>query len=106
MPPVHATVLPERTAPPNAPARERASAPAFVDARWLLANLESTHVVDTRPAASFAASDVPGSTSLPIDELLLEDTSRPSVRLLASRTAQALARRGILPDEHLVLVDD
>lgn len=103
MPSVHAIALPERTSAPTAPAP---TAPAFVDARWLAKHRAEVRVVDTRPAHDFAAGHVPDSCSLPLDRLRLEDTSRPAVARLAAAAAEALARCGVAPDDHVVLVDD
>lgn len=109
MPRVHATaVLPERTpaAPSRPGARGRITAPTLVGARWLREHLDAVRVIDTRRGSDHGAGHVPGACSLPLDTILVEDTSRPAIKRLAMAAQRALADRGIGPDEHIVLVDD
>jgi thiosulfate/3-mercaptopyruvate sulfurtransferase len=104
--PVDAATLPEQ-APSLAPATTtRITVPPLVDARWLLANIADVFVIDTRPASAHAVGHVPGSASLPLDALLVEDSSRPALERLATAAQAALASRGIAADEHVVLIDD
>lgn len=105
MPPVHAPPLLEQVAPSAAPARGTIAVPAFVDAQWLLDNLDAVRVVDTRPRADHSAAHVPGACSFPLDALLVDDSSRPAVARLAGAAQAALARCGISPTDHVVLVD-
>lgn len=103
MPPVHASTLPEHAAPPTAP---RVTAPPLVDARWLLANHATVRVVDTRAEALHEVGRIPGARSLPLDSLLVDDSSRPALTRLAHAAQVALAARGVAPGDHVVLVDD
>lgn len=107
MPHVHASTLPEHAAPLGAPPRgQRITAPPLVDARWLLEHLAAVHVIDTRRAVDHAVARIPGARSLPLDTLLVDDSSRPALVRIAQASQLALAARGIAPDDHVVLVDD
>lgn len=83
----------------------RITAPILVDARWLAQHRDAVRVLDTRPAQEFDAGHVPGSASLPLDSLLVDDSSRPALARLAMVAREALALRGIHPHDHAVLVD-
>lgn len=110
MPPVHASALTEHAAAPLAtPVRHsdgRITAPVLVDARWLAVHRDDVVVVDTRSTAAFAANHVTGSVSLPLDALLVDDSSRPALERLACIAKATLAARGISPTDHVVLLDD
>ena len=109
MPPVHASALHEHAAPLALPVRHadgRITAPVLVDVRWLDANRGDVVVIDTRSAAAFDAGHVAGAISLPLDALLVDDSSRPALERLAAAARATLAARGIAPDDHVVLVDD
>ncbi|MCB0877645.1 MAG: hypothetical protein KDC46_01505 [Thermoleophilia bacterium] len=84
----------------------RITAPALVDARWLVEHRSGVTVIDTRSAAAFATGHLPGARSLPLDALLVDDSSRPAISRLAAATRAVLASRGIAPDDHVVLIDD
>lgn len=81
------------------------TAAVLVDARWLEQHRDAVRVLDTRTAREFDAGHVPGSASLPLDSLLVDDTSRPALARLAIVAREALATRGVHPDDHVVLVD-
>jgi 3-mercaptopyruvate sulfurtransferase SseA len=104
--PVDAATLPEAAAPVVSTTVPRITAPPLVDARWLLEHRAAVQVIDTRPASAHAAGHVPGSRSLPLDALLVDDTSRPALERLARAAQHALAARGIAADKHVVLIDD
>jgi thiosulfate/3-mercaptopyruvate sulfurtransferase len=109
MPTVHASALHEHAVPLAIPARHadgRITAPVLVDARWLLANRVDVVVIDTRSSAAFGAGHVSGAVSLPLDALLVDDSSRPALERLAGAARATLAARGIAPGDHVVLVDD
>lgn len=110
MPSVHAPILSEQAAAfdtASAPfERTRITAPTLVSTRWLRDNHATVRTIDTRPSQHHAAGSVPGSVSLPLDALRLDDTSRPSIERLARDAQQTLARLGISPDDHVVLIDD
>lgn len=110
MHPVSAPSLSEQDvsqlAPADASASPRITAPPLVGARWLADNVDRVRIIDTRPAAAHEAGHVPGACSLPLDALLVEDTSRPALDRLARAAQAALAVRGIGPDDHALLVDD
>ena len=84
----------------------RLTAPPMVDARWLQAHRDGVVVLDTRTAAAFADGHLAGARSLPLDALLVDDSSRPALVQLAGAARSALAARGVAPDDHVVLVDD
>jgi 3-mercaptopyruvate sulfurtransferase SseA len=106
MPSVDAATLPEPVSTLAPSTTTRITAPPLVDARWLLEHLDEVRVIDTRPAAAHAAAHVPGARSMPLDALVVEDTSRPAIDRLALAAQAALAARGISPDDHVVLIDD
>lgn len=109
MPPVHASALHEHAAPLALPVRHadgRITAPVLVDVRWLAANRGDVVVLDTRSAAAFEAGHVAGAISLPLDALLVDDSSRPALQRLAAAARATLAARGVAPGDHVVLVDD
>ena len=108
---VHASAPTEPAAPlAHSPsvrhADGRITAPVLVDAAWLLEHRASVRVIDTRAVAAFEAGHVAGAISLPLDALLVDDSSRPALERLAVATRAVLAARGIAPDDHVVLVDD
>lgn len=109
MPPVHASALHEHAVPLALPARHadgRITAPVLVDVRWLAANRGDVVVIDTRAATAFDACHVAGAISLPLDALLVDDSSRPALERLAAAARATLAARGVAPGDHVVLVDD
>ncbi len=109
MPFVHASALHEHAAPLALPVRHadgRITAPVLVDVRWLAANRGDVVVLDTRAAVAFEAGHVAGSISLPLDALLVDDSSRPALERLAAAARATLAARGVAPVDHVVLVDD
>ncbi|MCW2921231.1 MAG: hypothetical protein JWL76_1105 [Thermoleophilia bacterium] len=109
MQPVHASALHEHAAPLALPLRHadgRITAPVLVDVRWLAANRDDVIVIDTRASAAFEVAHVAGAVSLPLDALLVDDSSRPALERLAVAARATLAARGITPGDHVVLVDD
>ena len=107
--PVHASALHEHAAPLALPVRHadgRITAPVLVDVRWLEANRDDVIVIDTRSAAAFEDGHVTGAVSLPLDALLVDDSSRPALERLAAAARATLAARGVAPGDHVVLVDD
>jgi len=109
MPSVPAPALPELAVPLTSPVRHadgRITAPVLVDARWLIAQRDAVRVIDTRAAASFASGHVSGSISLPLDALLIDDSSRPALERLAVVARTTLGACGIAPTDHVVLLDD
>lgn len=106
MPIVDAATLPEHVASVAPATSTRITAPPLVDARWLLEHRDQVRVIDTRPARAHAAGHVSGARSMPLDALLVEDTSRPALLQLAIAAQGALAARGIAPNDHVVLIDD
>lgn len=109
MPPVHATALTEHAAAPlDSPttADGRIVAPVLVDVRWLREHLGAVRVLDTRSAREFAAGHLPGARSLPLDALLVDDSSRPALAQLGRAVQRALAALDVAPGDHVVLVDD
>lgn len=106
---VHPSTLHEHAAPLALPTRHadgRITAPVLVDVQWLAANRPDIVVIDTRAAAAFEAGHVAGAISLPLDALLIDDSSRPALERLAAAARANLAARGIAPGDHVVLVDD
>jgi thiosulfate/3-mercaptopyruvate sulfurtransferase len=94
-----ATLTPE-------PHVDHATEPHLVDAPWLAAHLLDVRVVDTRRSGDFLDGHVPGACSFPLDALLVEDTTWDALERLARAAQAALALRGILPSDRVVLVDD
>jgi thiosulfate/3-mercaptopyruvate sulfurtransferase len=109
MPSVHASALHEHAAPLALPVRHadgRITAPVLVDVRWLAEHRDDVVVVDTRSTAAFAEGHVAGAVSLPLDALLVDDSSRPALERLAVAARATLASRGVAPADHVVLIDD
>lgn len=104
MPPVPAAAPSQDRARPTT-VDGRITAPVLVGAGWLARHRDSVAVLDTRPAHEFDAGHVPGSASLPLDSLLVDDSSRAALARLAIVAREALALRGIHPDDHVVLLD-
>lgn len=100
MPLVPPIALPER-APVAA-----VTAPLLVDGHWLVEHVDDVVVIDTRRADAYAAARVPGARSLPLDALLVEDSSRPALERLSLVAQRALAGLGVVPEDHVLLVDD
>lgn len=80
--------------------------PPIVTSDWLIDHLDSVTVLDTRRALDFLEAHVPGARSLPLGGLVIEDTGAASLVRLGRAVQDALGNRGIVPDDHLVLVDD
>ncbi len=109
MPIVHASALHEHAASLALPVRHadgRITAPVLVDVRWLAANRDDVVVIDTRSASAFDTGHVAGAVSLPLDALLVDDSSRPALERLAGAARATLAARGVAPGDHVVLIDD
>jgi rhodanese-related sulfurtransferase len=83
----------------------RITAPALVDAGWLVEHRSAVTLIDTRSSRDFASGHVPGAVSLPLDSLLVEDSSRPAVTRLAILARTVLSQRGVAPTDHVALVD-
>jgi 3-mercaptopyruvate sulfurtransferase SseA len=77
-----------------------------VDADWLAAHLHDVAVIDTRRTGDYLTGHVPGARSVPLDALLVGQTTRAALERLARAAQIALAARGIRPDDQIVLVDD
>jgi thiosulfate/3-mercaptopyruvate sulfurtransferase len=106
---VHPSAPTEQAAPLTHPSTTtvdgRITAPVLVDVAWLERHRDEVRVLDTRAGSEFLAGHVPGSASLPLDALLVDDSSRPALERLACAARATLAARGVAPDDHVVLVD-
>lgn len=87
-------------------AGSRITAPVLVAATWLHQHASDVRIIDTRPLHEFTAGHIAGAIALPLDALLIDDSSRPGLERLGHAAQQVLAARGIAPTDHVVLVDD